>query len=69
MITVVQIIISIVLIAAIMLQSRGDSGTGGLAGGQGQSYRSKKGLERLLFYLTIVVAVLFASISIFAIIL
>lgn len=69
MITIVQIIISITLIIVIMLQSRGDTGAGGLAGQGGQSYRSKKGLEKFLFYVTIIFAVLFASVSIFAIIL
>lgn len=65
--TIVQIIISVALIIVIMLQSRGDSG--GMAGvGGGQSYRSKKGLEKFLFYATIVLAVLFASVSIISII-
>jgi protein translocase SecG subunit len=68
MISILQIIIAIALIVVIMLQSRGDSGTAGLAG-QTQSYRSKKGLEKFLFYTTIFLAVVFASISIIAIIL
>jgi preprotein translocase subunit SecG len=67
-ITIVQIIIAALLIIAVMLQSRGDTGTAGLAG-QGASFRSKKGLEKVLFYATIVLAVLFASVSIIAIIL
>lgn len=68
MITILQIIIAVALIVVIMLQSRGDTGTAGL-GGQGASYRSKKGLEKTLFYATIVLAILFASVSIIAIIL
>lgn len=68
MLTILQIIISVALIGVIMLQSRGDSGTAGLAA-QGQSYRSKKGIEKFLFYSTIILAVLFASVSIIAIIL
>lgn len=68
MIILLQVIISIALIVVIMLQSRGDSGSGGLAG-QSQSYRSKKGIEKFLFYSTIALAVLFASVSIIAVIL
>ncbi len=68
MISILQIIIAIALIVVIMLQSRGDTGTAGLAG-QTQSYRSKKGLEKFLFYTTIILAILFASVSIIAIIL
>lgn len=68
MFNIIQIIICVALILVIMLQARGDSGGGGFAA-QGQSYRSKKGLEKFLFYGTIVLAVLFASISIIAIIL
>ena len=68
MITIVQIVIAVVLIIVVMLQSRGETGTAGLAS-QGASFRSKKGIEKLLFYATIVLAVLFASVSIISIIL
>lgn len=64
--TVLQIAISILLVGVIILQSRGSQGSVAF-GTQGQSYRSKKGLEKLLFYMTIALAVLFASVSIFAI--
>ena len=68
MVPIIQIIICVALIAVIMLQSRGDTSAGGFGGGT-QSYRSKKGLEKFLFYITIVLAVLFASVSIISIIL
>ncbi len=68
LITILQIVIAVILIVVVMLQSRGDTGTAGLAS-QGQSFRSKKGLEKVLFYATIVLAVLFASVSIIAIVL
>jgi protein translocase SecG subunit len=58
-----QIVIGVLLVISIILQTRGS--TVGIAfGGSGESYRSKRGLEKLLFYATIVLAVLFASISI-----
>lgn len=66
--TIVQIVVAALLIIVVMLQSRGESGAAGLAS-QGASYRSKKGLEKVLFYATIVLAILFASVSIIAVIL
>lgn len=63
---IVQIILSILLAAAILLQSRG-AGLGqawGGGGGGGESYRSKRGMEKLLFRATIVLAVAFFAWSI-----
>lgn len=64
--TVVQIVISLFLVIAVILQSRGHQG-GVAFGTYGETYRSKKGFERLLFYSTIVLAALFASVSILAV--
>lgn len=65
--TVFQIIISVLLVVTVILQSRGSDA--GLAfGGGGETFRSKRGLERVLFYATIVLAVLFAANSILALI-
>lgn len=64
----IQIVISVLLIASIILQSRG-SEVGGVFGGGGETYRSKRGIEKFLFYVTIVLAVLFASSSILALVL
>lgn len=64
--TFFQIIIALLLIGSIMFQSRGTE-AGITFGGGGQSYRSKKGLEKFLFYVTIALAALFACISILAV--
>jgi preprotein translocase subunit SecG len=53
-----EIIISILLIAAILFQQRG-TGLGAAFGGGGEIYRSKRGLEKMLFISTIVLATLF----------
>lgn len=58
-----QIIISILLMAAILLQAKG-TGLGRAWGGGGEFYRSKRGVEKILFRLTIVLAVLFFIASI-----
>lgn len=57
-IVVTQIILSIVFIAAILLQTRG-TGLGSVLGGSGASYRSRRGVEKILFFATIIVAALF----------
>lgn len=53
-----MIIISVVLTGAILLQSQG-TGLGGVWGGGGESYHTKRGVEKVLLYLTIVLIVLF----------
>jgi len=66
--TIFQIIISLLLIVAVILQSRGNE-AGISFSSKGDSYRSKKGFEKFLFYLTIILAVIFASTAIFSLIL
>ncbi len=64
---VLEFIVALLLIGSIIMQSRGTSG--GMAfGGNSESYRSKRGLEKILFYATIVLAAFFALLSILALI-
>ena len=60
--TVAVVILAVALIAAILLQQRG-TGLGGAFGGEVTAYRSRRGIERTLFRLTIVLAVLFVVFS------
>jgi len=60
---VAQIIISVALIAAILLQSKG-SGLGSVFGGDGSVFRTRRGAEKGLFNLTIILAIAFGIISI-----
>lgn len=62
MLTIVQLILSIPLIAAILLQAKG-AGLSGVFGGEGNVYRTKRGAEKTIFLFTIVIAVLFFSVS------
>jgi preprotein translocase subunit SecG len=57
-----QIIISIALIAAILLQARG-TGLSGTFGGDSAVYRSRRGVERRLWQFTIVLIVMFVVFS------
>jgi len=58
--TVIQITISILLILTILSQVQG-SGLSLIFGGGGGFYRSKRGIEKLLFYATIVLSICFTT--------
>ncbi|MGI5826934.1 MAG: preprotein translocase subunit SecG [Patescibacteria group bacterium] len=67
-IKIAQLVISILLILAVLLQNRG-TGLGSTFGGSGGVYLTKRGLEKKLFIATIVLAVLFFVVSVLGIIL
>ena len=54
-----QLIVSIALMVAVLMQARG-TGLSGAFGGDSAVYRSRRGIERRLWQFTIVLAVLFA---------
>ncbi len=61
---IVQIIVSITLIAVILVQSKGAGGLGGLFGGDsGGVYKTRRGVERTLFQVTIGLGVFFLIFS------
>jgi preprotein translocase subunit SecG len=57
-----QIIVSISLIAAVLLQARG-TGLSGTFGGDSAVYRSRRGVERRLWQFTIILLILFVLFS------
>ena len=57
-----QILVSIALVAAILLQARG-TGLSGTFGGDSAVYRSRRGIERRLWQFTIVLLALFVLFS------
>ncbi len=59
---IVQIVISVILVMVILAQVRGQ-GTGLFGSAEG-SFRTRRGIEKTLFQLTIVLAVLFIVVSI-----
>lgn len=63
-----QIIISILLVSFILLQAKG-VGLGRAWGGVGEFYKSRRGVERIIFYFTIFLTVAFLLSSIFTLIL
>ncbi len=60
--SVAQIVLSIALILAILLQVRG-GGLGGIFGQSDTVFRTKRGMEKTLFQLTIVLVVLFIVVA------
>lgn len=61
-----QMLISIILVVVVLLQARGgDIGAafGGGGGGGGSSFRTRRGIEKTLFQLTIVLSVVFLAMS------
>ena len=61
--SVIQIILAVALILVILLQVRG-GGLGGIFGQADSVYRTRRGLEKRLFQLTIILVVLFVIVSI-----
>ncbi|MBM3204867.1 preprotein translocase subunit SecG [Candidatus Uhrbacteria bacterium] len=66
--SVTFIVLSILLSGAILLQRRG-SGLGSAFGGDGSVFRTKRGLEKGLFYITIALSCVFFGMAILNVIL
>jgi preprotein translocase subunit SecG len=60
---IIQILLSILLVAAILLQQRGTS-LGAAFGGASDVFRTKRGIEKGLFYATIGISILFFATAI-----
>ncbi len=63
-VNIIQIIIAVILISVILLQQRG-TGLGAAFGGEGNIYRTKRGLEKSLHVVTIILAIIFLGTALF----
>ena len=63
---VIQIIISITIIALVLLQTKG-AGLGGIFGGDGGVYRTRRGIEKTLYQATIALTVVFFIMSLISV--
>jgi preprotein translocase subunit SecG len=63
-ITIIQVTVAIILMVLILLQNKG-GGLSGVFGGSDTSnvYRTKRGMEKNIFYLTIIFSVIFLGVS------
>ncbi len=68
LIPILQIIISVLLIVLILLQEK-SSGLSAVFGGEGGFYQTRRGLEKVIFIGTIVLAIAFAGLSLVELIL
>jgi protein translocase SecG subunit len=59
---ITQVVVAILLMAVILMQNRG-AGVGGILGGSGGVYLTKRGIEKKLHIFTIILAAIFILIS------
>ena len=65
MLSVIQIILSVAIVILILLQER-SSGISGLLGGEGGGfYQARRGMEKTIFYATIVLIIAFIAIAVY----
>jgi preprotein translocase subunit SecG len=65
---IIQIIISIALIVVILAQAKGQGGLGGIFGGEGGGvYRTRRGVDKTMFNVTVGLAVAFFVVSIISV--
>ncbi|MFZ5438043.1 MAG: preprotein translocase subunit SecG [Patescibacteria group bacterium] len=60
---VIQIFLAILIVVFILLQAQG-SGLGSTWGGGGETFHTRRGVEKVIFTMTIVAIILFAAVSI-----
>lgn len=67
LLNIAMIVTSTALVASIVLQSKG-AGLGGLTGGDtGGVFSARRGIEKTLFRVTIVLSILFFSLAIYTV--
>ena len=59
---ILEIIVAVILIVLVLLQMQG-SGLSSAFGGTGEFYRSKRSIEKMLMWATVVTTIIFAIIS------
>lgn len=59
---IVQVVICGILVVSVLLQNRAE-GLGKMFGGGGEVFRTKRGLEKVLYYATIVLIIALITIS------
>jgi preprotein translocase subunit SecG len=59
---ILQIILAVIITACVLLQAQG-SGLGSTWGGGGETYHTRRGVEKMVFYLTMICLALFVITS------
>ena len=64
-ISIIQIVLAVTIVTLILLQER-SSGISGLLGGDGGSfYQARRGMEKVIFYATIALIVVFVGLALY----
>jgi protein translocase SecG subunit len=64
-IAIIQIILSVVIITLILLQERTSGASGLFGGGGGGYYQARRGMEKAIFYATIVLVIAFVALAVY----
>jgi preprotein translocase subunit SecG len=64
---IAQILVAVILTLVLLLQSKGSGVGTALGGGSGGSFRTRRGVEKTLFQLTIILAIVFLAVSVLAV--
>ena len=64
---IAQILVSVTLIGLLLLQAKGSGFGASLGGNSGSLFRTRRGVEKTLFQLSIVLVVLFVAISLLSV--
>lgn len=64
---ITEIVVALLLITLILMQERGGSSSGLFGGGGGgeSSYQTRRGMEKIVFWATIVTAIAFVGLALF----
>ncbi len=64
MLAIIQILLAVIITVLILLQER-SSGMSGLLGGSGEGfYQARRGMEKIIFYATIILSALFVVLAV-----
>lgn len=58
-----HIVVTVALVLLILIQNRSD-GQSGFLGGTGETFRARRGVEKVILYITIALAVIFVALTI-----
>jgi len=61
--SIAQMVLSVALVVLLMLQTKGSGGLGGIFGQSDSVYRTRRGFEKTIFQLTIVIVILFIAVA------
>lgn len=64
---VAQVVLAVIVTVAILLQAQHGTGFGSTWKGGGETYHTRRGLEKVIFYLTIFAVVCFIAVALMGI--